>query len=99
MLDVAPFRYQKFISDIAGQDIYAHGGSEQRAIQIVRDWLRLQLDPQTRLIPSGSKIFERYQDFQHDLPVLCDQLQWNPHELQFADFSYAVASWIASNPL
>ena len=39
VLDREPYRYQAFLSDIAGQDIAAHGGEPVRAIGAVRDWL------------------------------------------------------------
>jgi len=39
ILDLERYRYQKFISDIAGQDIAAHSGNSRIAIRIVRDWL------------------------------------------------------------
>jgi hypothetical protein len=40
ILDSAPYRYQQFISDISGQDIRWHNGSPDRAMDIVRNWLR-----------------------------------------------------------
>src|ERR1700686_3205317 len=40
ILDRDTYRYQKYISDIAGQDIRAHKSSEGNAISITRDWLR-----------------------------------------------------------
>ena len=43
VMDVEQYRYQRFISDIAGQDIYAHGRYEKRVINTVRNWLRRQL--------------------------------------------------------
>jgi hypothetical protein len=39
IFDVAQYRYQKFISDIAGQNIRARGGEPDRAINAVRNWL------------------------------------------------------------
>jgi hypothetical protein len=33
VLDSEPYRYRAFISDIAGQDIRAHGGNPERGIQ------------------------------------------------------------------
>lgn len=39
VLDRAPYRYQKFCSDIAGQDIRSHADDPSRAIRGVRDWL------------------------------------------------------------
>ena len=38
MLDREPYRYQAFLSDIAGQDIAAHGGEPVRAIGAVREF-------------------------------------------------------------
>ncbi len=40
ILDAVPYRYQQFISDISGQDIRCHNGSPDRAIDLVRNWLR-----------------------------------------------------------
>ncbi|NRA19917.1 MAG: hypothetical protein HRU05_05500 [Oceanospirillaceae bacterium] len=37
--DTEQYRYQVFISDIAGQDIRAHENNPSNAIKIVRDWL------------------------------------------------------------
>lgn len=39
ILDSEPYRYQKFISDIAGQDIRSHGGKAMTAMEQTRDWL------------------------------------------------------------
>mgnify|MGYP006145882417 CR=1 FL=1 len=40
ILDREPHRYQKYCSDIAGQDIKSHGGDPAAAVRIARDWLR-----------------------------------------------------------
>lgn len=40
ILDRQPYRYQKFCSDIAGQDVRSHGGDPEKAVKIVRNWLR-----------------------------------------------------------
>src|SRR5512147_1544139 len=39
ILDSEPYRYQRVLSDIAGQDIRAHSNSPERVIDIVRNWL------------------------------------------------------------
>jgi hypothetical protein len=39
VIDRDKYRYQEFISDIAGQDIAAHGNDPAQAIRAVRDWL------------------------------------------------------------
>ncbi len=40
ILDRESYRYQKFISDISGQDIRSHGNDPRMSISIVRNWLR-----------------------------------------------------------
>lgn len=99
VMDVERFRYQRFISDIAGQDVYAHGGQERQIINVVREWLRLELDPRKVIIPSGARIMQRFQTFQKSLPSICAKLQWDPKRLGFGDYAHAVATWIRANPL
>jgi hypothetical protein len=99
VMDVEQYRYQKFISDIAGQDVYAHGGTEKQIIKVVREWLRPELDPKAVIIPSGAEILKRFQSFQKDLPSICARLRWDPNNLEFVDYAYAVATWISAHPL
>lgn len=40
ILDSEKYRYQKFISDIAGQDVKAHENDQRILIRVVREWLR-----------------------------------------------------------
>ncbi|MFV0442264.1 MAG: hypothetical protein ACK5Q5_01690 [Planctomycetaceae bacterium] len=40
ILDEEPYRYQKSLSDIAGQDIQYHGANPLVVIKRVRDWLQ-----------------------------------------------------------
>jgi hypothetical protein len=91
VLDTERYRYQKFISDIAGQDPAAHGGKLDKAITVVRDWLRGQ---STAAIPGGKKIFERYQAFRTDLPLMCDIAELDPTELTAADYTGLVTAWL-----
>ncbi|SRR6266404_3331959 len=99
VLDVNRFRYRDFISDIAGQDIERHGSREQEAISAVRNWLRLELDPRLVITPGGATIYRRYTTFRATLPTICAKLAWDIDDLPFSDFSWAVADWIANNPL
>jgi hypothetical protein len=99
ILDIGPHRYEKFISDVKGQDITARGKTVQKIIEVVRDWLRNELDPRIVIIPSGENIFARYSAFQIALPSICTKLRWNPKKLKFPDFSFAIATWIKANPI
>ena len=94
ILDSEKYRYQKFISDIAGQDIKAHENSPKTAIRVVRDWLRAYSQVS---IPSGSVIWSRYQVFEGDLPLLCKELKLNLKELIFNDYVLLVSRWLKIN--
>lgn len=94
ILDSEKYRYQKFISDIAGQDIKAHENNPKTVIRVVRDWLRAY---STVSIPSGSVIWSRYQVFDGDLPLLCKELKLNLKELIFNDYVLLVSRWLKIN--
>jgi hypothetical protein len=94
ILDAKNARYQKFVSNIAGQDIKAHKGTPKILVEIVRDWLRRYSQFS---IPSGSVIWTRYQDFKTDLPLLCQELKLKPKELIFNDYVLLVSEWLKIN--
>lgn len=96
ILDVERYRYQKFISDIAGQDISAHGGEPLRAIRLVRDWLS-NITPTSLLLPGGGAIASRFQRFRAVLPTSCDQLDLKPDELTFNNYVVQVEQWLTLN--
>jgi hypothetical protein len=91
-LDRERYRYQAFISDIAGQDIREHGDDPRRAIAIVRDWLRSA--SQRADIPGGKVIGERYERFRERLPTLCRDLDLTEDELTFSDYIWLVSFWL-----
>src|SRR4051794_26845863 len=57
VLDTEPFRFQKYISDIAGQDIRAHRRSPAEAVRQVRNFLATQCTPGSP-IPGGDRVVE-----------------------------------------
>lgn len=54
VLDREPFRFQKFISDIAGQDIVAHHGQPQLAIEAVRNWVAAEISREAARVPAAA---------------------------------------------
>jgi len=92
ILDKEQYRYQKFISDIAGQDIFAHDNDPKKAIEKVRNWLRIA--SRRNNIPGGAKIYERYTRFEKDLPDICRVLNVRIEELTFVDFTYVITEWL-----
>lgn len=98
VLDSEPYRYQKFCSDIAGQDIHAHGDSAGRVIAAVRAMLSTARGGNAR-IPGEAKIRSRYARFRAELPSICRRIHLRPAELQFVEFRFLVRDWLSTHPL
>lgn len=98
VLDVDRYRYQKFISDIAGQDLRAHSGDPEVLIQQVRDFLAAQSAPGLRL-PGGALIVKRYWNFRRDLAESCRRVHIDPEQLTFRDLTVSITEWLKTNPL
>ena len=92
IMDRAPYRYKRFISDIGGQDIKAHHSRPVNAIRHVRDWL--QSAPGKAAIPGGTKIWQDYQRFRRELPVIAEEAQLDSAQLTFIDYLQLVTNWL-----
>ena len=96
VLDRERYRYQQFISDIAGHDIRAHEGKAEVAIAEVRSWLN---DASGRTIMPGMKAINgRYAAFRKELPKICGELDLEVAEMTYNDYSMAVCDWLAKLP-
>lgn len=93
-LDKDQYRYQKFISDIAGQDIHSRGSDQTSLMGEIAKWLRDQIHDQR--VPGGVKISTGFQEFSKALPKLCAAIDFTTRELTFRDFVRLSAQWIAS---
>jgi len=91
ILDKERYRFQRFMSDIGGQDIHAQGGQPEKAIIEVRNWL--QSESGARLA-SGNQVVARYLRFKRDLPEVCARLAIEPDELPYPDLSHAITEWL-----
>jgi hypothetical protein len=83
ILDSVPYRYQQFISDISGQDIKCHDGSPDRAIDVVRNWLR---NVSRRPTMGPVEIRQRYKGFVDLLPELCRDRGLDREDIQFVEY-------------
>jgi hypothetical protein len=97
ILDVERYRFQKFISDIAGQDIAAHGSEPRRAIRAVRDWLSNAAATKKIPVPGGAAIATRYGVFRAELPAICEKLHLQIDEFTFNDYVVQVEEWLKLN--
>jgi hypothetical protein len=96
ILDRTPYRYQRFCSDLAGNDPKAHGDKPRTAVIVVRNWLRGVRGG--FVLPGGEAIYRRYLSFETDLPILCSTLSLNRRALEFNDLRTVIDEWLRSNP-
>jgi hypothetical protein len=96
ILDKERYRFQKFISDIAGQDIASHGGDPDEAIKALRKWLSAL--PAQAALPGGAAIVRRYKLFQQELPTILSRLDIEPDEATFSDYVNLVGDWLVGRP-
>lgn len=84
ILDRESYRYQKFISDIAGQDVRSHGDKPSQAIAHIRNWLNAASGHKT--IPGGAAINTRYQKFQDTFAKTLPDIQLQAGEVTYNDY-------------
>lgn len=91
ILDREQYRFQKFLSDIAGQDPKSHDGDVAKTVDCVRTFLNSLT--KTRM-PSTKIIMEAYESFLADLPALCENNDLDHDALDYHDYYWAVIEWI-----
>jgi hypothetical protein len=91
ILDVEKFRYQKFLSDIAGQDIKAHANDEALLIGAIREWLNSHCQ---QVLPGKAALLTQYRSFQKQLPIMRKTMKLKAHEVSFVDWSKLIGAWL-----
>jgi hypothetical protein len=92
ILDVEQFRYQKFISDIAGIDVTQHGGDARIAALRVRDWLVTVSGRRT--VPPVQALLKSYDGFFAGLPEIAKAAGLDSASLLYADYERLVIAWV-----
>ncbi|MBB4639050.1 hypothetical protein [Longimicrobium terrae] len=98
VLDVDRYRYQKYISDLAGQDIRAHAEDPETAIHQIRDFLGAHCVPGI-VLSGGDLIIERYRAFRPAMAAYCRALRIRAEYLTFRDLTTFIIGWLKANPL
>lgn len=91
ILDVEQYRYQRFISDLAGMDIHEHGGDPVRAVRETRNWLA---NVSRRKLDSADRVARLYQNFAAALPDIAHRLEFEPDDIPYVDYERIVLGWI-----
>lgn len=97
ILDRERYRYQRYISDLAGQDPKAHADDAAKAIQCVRDWLSHHVVKAVTL-PGPAAMVGRYKRFKKQLPAILSESGIRPEELIYNDYTTFVVAWLKEHP-
>ena len=92
VLDSQRHRYQKFLSDIAGQDVAAHGHNARTSIKVVRDWL--SCNTRSRALPGPDNIWKQFRLLQAALPKMCRAVKMNYRKITYRDYVLLVCKWL-----
>ena len=93
ILDRERYRYQRYISDLAGQDPKAHADDPDKAIQCVRDWLSHHV-VKAVILPGPAAMVGRYKRFKKQLPAILRESGIKPGELIYNDYTTFVVAWL-----
>ncbi len=97
IFDIEQYRYQKFVSDIAGQDINAHDGKPIIAVEITRNWLATNSRRKNIIAPVT--LTNSYQKFESAFPDLLIKSNLNRARLAFPDLERLVVAWVRQSRL
>jgi hypothetical protein len=95
VLGAERYRYQKYLSDIAGQDIRQHDNEPAKAVGAVRDWLAASRAKSAKPLPGATAIMRHYREFQANLPAMLRAADLEPAELGFFDRANLMAQFLA----
>lgn len=95
IFDVQQYRFQRFISDLAGMDIHGHNGDPMCALRETRDWLA---NVSRRDLPSAERVQRLYEAFLASLPAIAAALEFNADRIPYVDFERIVAKWLVEAP-
>lgn len=79
VLEKEKYRYHKFISDIAGNDIKNHDSSPEKIVNITRNWLRQNVCPD---LPSGSSIWYKYREFSAYFKLTLKEMKFTKNDIK-----------------
>ncbi|USX26090.1 hypothetical protein NHH73_26595 [Oxalobacteraceae bacterium OTU3CINTB1] len=92
IFDRDQYRYQQFLSDIAGQDISAHAECVTNVMSKVRGWLN-NCQSSGRPLLGADAIEASFIRFTAELPHMCEELHLDATKLDFGDFVYFAGVW------
>lgn len=92
IFDIELYRYQKYISDIAGQDIKEHKSDPEILISCIRN--ALNSSKINGHIVGAKSIIDSYKLFQSKLPDLRNALSLHKDDVTYADKTQLIEQWL-----
>ncbi len=93
VLESELYQYQKFISDIAGQDVRCHSNLPEEAVKGVRQWLSDKVGKKRR-IPGMERILLLCRQFSETLPGLLELAGQDIESMTFSEFRRYVEEFL-----
>ena len=87
-----PYRYQRYISDLAGIDVVPHNNDVAQAAKAVRDWL-VSASGRADIAP-GTRIAREYEQFQSDFTSAQRRLGQSLNDVTYVDLVREMTVWI-----
>lgn len=94
IFDTEKFRYQRFVSDISGQDPTPHADEPLQVVRAIRDWLQT-VQPNARL-PGGDEYAARYEKFRAVRDKLAAAAMLSVSKLTYLDRLHLVQDWLVN---
>ncbi len=92
VLERTRYETQKCLSDIAGQDLKAHGDDLDKLMRIIRHWLADASNRRT--IPGEQTIRDWHASFSADLPEVCRRAGIDGANLPFSHYVEFARTWV-----
>jgi hypothetical protein len=98
ILDIERYRFQKYISDIAGMDIKSHSNDPTQIITKIRNWI--QTNDSGKSLPGARSIISKYEAYVNARPEILTRLSKSDEDYaQYADKTQIIEEWIRLNPI
>lgn len=94
VFDVEPYRYQKFISDLAGVGVTPHHGDPATIVRRTRDWLTTASKRSS--IPGSETLLDSYNAFVEGLPTIAAEAGLDSAKLIYADLERLILAWFGA---
>jgi len=89
------YRYQQFLSDIAGIDVSPHDNNPHVLMLAVREWLATA--SRRTSIPQGTDIVNRYISFEKCIKRICKIRSYNYNDMSFIEIVRNMTDWLKLN--